>query len=528
MNSLSTIITKGVRPETIFETLMEKWYNPIQTFLAGVLTASFLKYFGSLILSHLIIFKGVKHDKKNNSQITERIYSDILKELKYLSITFTRYSLLYSLILWNNIKNLVVDYRSIKEEKNACNDHSILVNDTMNFNKSLRETISAKKNSESHIGSICGLDVGGTLAKLVYFEKLQKNKRVNIAEFIHENVFTEYNRLDGTNLLLNPKGLKRQKCCSNISPSKKLTSTFSRCNIPIQDHFSINVQDITETPLVESQKYPIFIRLGATKSTTIKINNDNHITPWKALKYLPSKTRHILCSEEIDIQQSENEMGVKENCLSFFSQALGGEFHFFQFETRHMSRAMNLIRENNLHQNIVQMGATGGGAHKFSAQWEQGLGIKMVKQDEWDCLVAGMQFVLSDIIGECYTFKPNEQVNFSVECMEQQTIHKDYLYSIRVPRNHVKYSKESNQNLWSRKVRRDIITKRGSYPYMLVIIGTGVSVLRVDGPRKYERISGSTIGGGTYWGLCRLLTDVEDFESVLNLSERGDPSKVDM
>jgi pantothenate kinase len=55
------------------------------------------------------------------------------------------------------------------------------------------------------------------------------------------------------------------------------------------------------------------------------------------------------------------------------------------------------------------------------------------------------------------------------------------------------------------------------------MIGTGVSVLRVDGPRKHERINVSTIGGGTYWSLCQLLTDAEDIESVLNLAQCGDP-----
>ena len=81
---------------------------------------------------------------------------------------------------------------------------------------------------------------------------------------------------------------------------------------------------------------------------------------------------------------------------------------------------------------------------------------------------------------------------------------------------------------WSRKVQRDAISYSSAYPYLLVTIGTGVSILRVDGPRKHERISGSTIGGGTYWGLIRLLTDLEDFEDVMRLAEHGDPCKVDM
>lgn len=51
----------------------------------------------------------------------------------------------------------------------------------------------------------------------------------------------------------------------------------------------------------------------------------------------------------------------------------------------------------------------------------------------------------------------------------------------------------------------------------------------MDGPGgNFQRVSGSTIGGGTYWGLCRLLTDVEKFEEVLALAEKGDSEKVDM
>jgi type II pantothenate kinase len=50
----------------------------------------------------------------------------------------------------------------------------------------------------------------------------------------------------------------------------------------------------------------------------------------------------------------------------------------------------------------------------------------------------------------------------------------------------------------------------------------------VDGPRKHERISGSTIGGGTYWGLCRLLTGSDSFKDILDLASKGDSSKVDM
>ncbi|ACI64910.1 predicted protein, partial [Thalassiosira pseudonana CCMP1335] len=176
---------------------------------------------------------------------------------------------------------------------------------------------------------------------------------------------------------------------------------------------------------------------------------------------------------------------------------LNGQFHFIRFETRHMKNAMNLMRINNFHKNIKEIGATGGGAHKYANEWERDLGIGMAKQDEMDSLVAGMQFVMSDIAGECYTFKPN-----------------DWTADTKQPN-------EGQSSVVNGSVSN-------AFPYLLVSIGTGVSILRVDGPRQHERVSGSTIGGGTYWGLCRLLTGSDSFSDVLNLAMKGDPSKVDM
>lgn len=66
------------------------------------------------------------------------------------------------------------------------------------------------------------------------------------------------------------------------------------------------------------------------------------------------------------------------------------------------------------------------------------------------------------------------------------------------------------------------------YPYLVVNIGSGVSILKVEGPGRYERVSGSSLGGGTYWGLCRLLTRCKTFDEVLDLAETGDGTAVDM
>lgn len=191
----------------------------------------------------------------------------------------------------------------------------------------------------------------------------------------------------------------------------------------------------------------------------------------------------------------------------------------------------------------------------------------MAKQDEMDSLVAGMQFVMSDIVGECYTFKPNDwkeessssssvpteepentmsaaataaAVNGSLrktpsqnsiassDCCDVTTAAGTEQYSDPLPILTEEPKPRIDQWWTSKKVQRDNVMGAHAYPYLLVSIGTGVSILRVDGPRQHERVSGSTIGGGTYWGLCRLLTGSDSFSDVLNLAMKGDPSKVDM
>ena len=66
------------------------------------------------------------------------------------------------------------------------------------------------------------------------------------------------------------------------------------------------------------------------------------------------------------------------------------------------------------------------------------------------------------------------------------------------------------------------------YPYLLVNIGSGVSFLKVSGPRNYQRVGGTSLGGGTLWGLLSLLTGARTFDEMLDLASKGDNSKVDM
>eukprot|EP00439_Symbiodinium_sp_Y106_P053554 s4109_g7.t1 len=67
------------------------------------------------------------------------------------------------------------------------------------------------------------------------------------------------------------------------------------------------------------------------------------------------------------------------------------------------------------------------------------------------------------------------------------------------------------------------------FPLILVNMGSGVSILKVDSAKSndYTRVGGTACGGATFLGLARTLTSARTFEEALMLAERGDASKAD-
>lgn len=67
------------------------------------------------------------------------------------------------------------------------------------------------------------------------------------------------------------------------------------------------------------------------------------------------------------------------------------------------------------------------------------------------------------------------------------------------------------------------------FPLIVVNMGSGVSILRVDSERAndYVRVGGTACGGGTFLGLARALTSATTFEEALALAEGGDAARVD-
>ncbi|GMI99465.1 pantothenate kinase 2 [Hibiscus trionum] len=179
---------------------------------------------------------------------------------------------------------------------------------------------------------------------------------------------------------------------------------------------------------------------------------------------------------------------------------LGGRLHFVKFETSKLNECLDFISSKQLHRGRIDsphwnseppanenavIKATGGGAYKFADLFKERLGVSIEKEDEMDCLVAGANFLLKAIRHEAFTHMEG---------------HKEF---VQIDHNDL-------------------------FPYLLVNIGSGVSIIKVDGDGKFERVSGTNVGGGTYWGLGRLLTKCNSFDELLELSQRGDNGTIDM
>jgi type II pantothenate kinase len=212
----------------------------------------------------------------------------------------------------------------------------------------------------------------------------------------------------------------------------------------------------------------------------------------------------------------------RDEALSVFSKFLGGRMHFLHFETKNMIPSIRFISSTAVADHIKSIGCTGGGAHKYANAFLEELEIVVKKFDELGCLIRGMHFALLNFPNECYTYRPSNsgstssqdnpvKENIDVDRPKEspaKPFAKEYPEKVVLPFNPVK---DSNY-----------------FPYMVVNIGSGVSIVKVSSAGQYERVSGTSLGGGTYWGLCRLLTNCTSFESLLDIAENGNPEAVDM
>ncbi|XP_042199634.1 4'-phosphopantetheine phosphatase isoform X6 [Callorhinchus milii] len=168
-------------------------------------------------------------------------------------------------------------------------------------------------------------------------------------------------------------------------------------------------------------------------------------------------------------------------------EEITARLHFVKFENAYIETCLDFIKAHLVNTETKVIKATGGGAHKFKSLIEKKLGLKVDKEDEMTCLIKGCNFVLRNIPHEAFVYVKHADPEFRF-----QTTHPDI------------------------------------FPYLLVNIGSGVSIVRVESEDQFERIGGSSIGGGTFWGLGALLTKTKRFDELLQLASKGQHTNVDM
>jgi len=132
---------------------------------------------------------------------------------------------------------------------------------------------------------------------------------------------------------------------------------------------------------------------------------------------------------------------------------------------------------------------SGGGAHKYASLFRDSLQIELVPVKELTAVVDGLLFLAdgSKITRQGLLYEVKDGVDVALP--------------------------------WPQP----------SFPFLVVNIGSGVSILRVNSAEgDYERVGGTACGGATFLGLTRALTSANNFEEALALAEGGDASKCDL
>nr|AAT27265.1 RE66667p [Drosophila melanogaster] len=165
-----------------------------------------------------------------------------------------------------------------------------------------------------------------------------------------------------------------------------------------------------------------------------------------------------------------------------------GSLHFIRFQTTDMGNFLSLAKQKGMAELVTTVCATGGGAFKFEQDFRDQVNMKLAKFDELDTLIKGILFADLHNRTECYYYENARDI---LKSEKQQ-------FNFSQP-----------------------------FPFILVNVGSGVSILAVYGPDNYKRISGTSLGGGTFLGLCCLLTGCTSFEEAIQLATKGDNRKVD-
>lgn len=174
--------------------------------------------------------------------------------------------------------------------------------------------------------------------------------------------------------------------------------------------------------------------------------------------------------------------------LAFDKKGSDASVHFLSIPTHLLEATMRSVRDRMgalpWEQSQRLIVTAGGGGHRFRRMFREVLHTELVPFKELQAVVGGLQFLREH--GPPSTLF---------------TVNADGVESVGWPEE--------------------------PFPFLLVVMGSGVSVLRVTGPGEFTRVGGTACGGATFLGLGRALTGLSDFADLMRMASRGDAGRVD-
>lgn len=404
------------------------------------------------------------------------------------------------------------------------------------------------KNSSINIGAIFGMDVGGTLAKLVYFEKNGNIRNENYGN--HKQV--EH----GQKTLKKCDSFARLDSPDHQAALEKMYSFIEQGSVMARDdalsfyspllggnfhflHFESKLMQksislLSETSLIEnihtmgctgggaykykkefSEQLGIHVELHDELGSLIKGMCFAMATvPGECYAYrnVPSETSATTIREKSTSEKRTKTWDdhspvpvTRGRSCSSDSGQLYMKLYQNQDNTRAPSSMENL-KSNQSHSNPNSTSkASSRGRNRtcsFNATPTPSfISAKSIYQDNSAKTAQNNSCDMNDGNSKTIT-----ETNQTEDSQNVQPTANDYIYRVDLP--------------------SDITTSQ--FPYLVVNIGSGVSILKVNSTTHFERVSGSSIGGGTFWGLCKLFTNANTYEEALNMSEDGDSTQLDM
>ena len=299
-------------------------------------------------LEFMKLFKRIMSSKSTPDAALQLIYK-IIQGTKFMGILPTQ--IIRERWPWESLHNVNShdnDHVNIDEGREGSDRHDsngiLIDSDDDDDDKSHNDD----QKNDTCIGSIFGLDVGGTLSKLLYFEEKSRH-----------DTSVHYHTPQGQNKFVMKRSSSERPTHSRsksdyhvLTPRQQIIDRSNNDDPQSGDRLSNideNTSDNNEHDVNNGFVDPRFIDTPPKSMMTNRTVHSDFTMKTEVRQQ--ALDRFYAFARNLDSYGSN----FKDTSRSFYSRSLGGEFHFIQFETQYISQAMDLIKFSNLHLDITKV-----------------------------------------------------------------------------------------------------------------------------------------------------------------------------